>query len=421
MQRNKFWTALTAALIMALILAPGAWAGRYKVLHAFTYGLDGGEVHGALVFDGVGNLYGTAYWGGDYGCGVVFKLTPNPDGSWTQSVLHSFSGGQDGCNAHSALIFDTAGNLYGNAGESGAYGCGVIFKLAPNPDGNWTESVIHSFTGNDGCHSWGGLTSDAAGNLYGMTEQGGAHGLGVVFKLTLNPDESWSESVLHSFRGGKGGAYPARQANVAVDVAGNLYGTTRLGGTDDHGLVFKLASNPDGTWEQTVLHRFRRFAGGTNPFGGVAVDAAGSLYGTTASGGKGTDVCPAGLFNPGCGVLYKLTPKPDGTWTKTVLHRFKGGKDGANPFARPIFDKAGNLFGTAPDGAGNCGGVGCGMVYKLTPDPDGSWTKTTQHRFRPESGTTPTAGVIMDEAGNLYGGTAYNGPGGGGVVYEITP
>jgi uncharacterized repeat protein (TIGR03803 family) len=420
MQRNKFWTAVTATLLMALVLVPGAWAGRYKVLHAFSYA-DGDEVHGGLIFDGAGNLYGTTYWGGDYGCGVVFKLAPNPDGSWTHSLLHSFSGGEDGCQPSGPVLFDAAGNLYGNAALSGSHGCGVIFKLKPNPDGTWALSVVHSFSGSDGCTPWPGLTPDAAGNLYGTTEVGGTHGLGVVFKLTFNPDESWSESVLHSFAGGKGGKYPARNAHVIFDTAGNLYGTTYLGGASDHGVVFKLAPNPDGTWTKTVLHRFARFEGGTNPFGGLVFDAAGNLYGTTSAGGRGADVCPAGLFYAGCGVVFKLAPNPDGTWAKTVIHRFKAGMDGANPFASPIFDKAGNLYGTAPDGAGICPGAGCGIVYKLTPKPDGTWTKTTLHRFRAESGTTPTDGVIMDEASNLYGGTAYNGPGGGGVVYRITP
>jgi len=175
-----------------------------------------------------------------YYSGVVFELKPNPDRSWTESVLYSFTGAADGAHPSAGLVLNGAGNLYGTTFEGGACaesdaGCGVVFKLAPDPAGTWTESVVHSFTGGaDGAAPSSGLVFDSTGNLYGTTAAGGADGYGVVFKLT-STSSGWSESVLHTFMGS--GKYP--EAPVIFDRAGNLYGTT-LSGSTNSGVVFEI-------------------------------------------------------------------------------------------------------------------------------------------------------------------------------------
>ena len=225
MKTNKFWTAVskvlavvTIALIVVLILVPGASAAsKYKVLYRFTGGTDGRSPDANVVFDSAGNLYSTTYGGGANGSGTVFELTPNSDGSWTEMVLYSFTGGADGGGAYAPLIFDAGGSLYSTTYYGGANGYGVVFELTPSSGGNWTETVIYSFQGGtDGARPVSGLIFDAAGNLYGMTDHGGkpgcnwygGSGCGTVFELKPNLDGSWTESVLYAFAGGKDGGYP---------------------------------------------------------------------------------------------------------------------------------------------------------------------------------------------------------------------
>jgi uncharacterized repeat protein (TIGR03803 family) len=258
--------------------------------------------------DKVGNLYGTARSGGAYDDGVVFKLAPNRDGTWMESVLHSFAGGADGIAPYSGVIFDKRGNLYGTTEGGGPNDYGVVFKLTPNPDGTWTESVVHAFAGypHDGYEPLGGLVFDAVGNLYGTTDLGGVYDYGTVFKLAPNPDGTWTESVLYSFtRGTDGGCSDAR---VIFDKVGDLYGTTDCS-YDNLGNAFKLIPNPDGTWTESVLYSFTVGADGGSPNAGVIFDAAGNLYGTTDGGGA-YGLAPSSSWRP--------------TRTESVLHSFAG-------------------------------------------------------------------------------------------------
>jgi uncharacterized repeat protein (TIGR03803 family) len=366
MKSNQFWAAvskalavMTVTLIMALMLAPGAWAaGKYKILHTFT-GADGGASQGVLVFDARGNLYGTTLFGGDFGDGAVYKLTPNADGSWTESVLHSFNY-SDGRQPNDGLVFDATGNLYGTASRAGAYGHGVVFKLAPNPDGSWTDSTIHDF------------------------------------------------------KGGKDGGSPDH-SDLIFDAAGNLYGVTAgWNGGDSNGTVFELTPNSDGTWTQSVLYNFRGGTDGIIPEGTLTFDRAGSLYGATLKGGA-----------YGRGTIFKLTLGSDGKWTKYVLHQFRGGKDGSHPYAGVVFDTAGNLYGTTLTGGGvgpcSVSFKGCGTVFKLIPNSKGGWTEQMLHRFLGTPNNQPLSGVVLDASGNLYGTTSNQGSNFLGVVYEITP
>ncbi len=326
----------------------GSW--RESVLYNFQWGFDGSLPAASLVFDAAGNLYGTtSAGGGACYCGTVFKLTPNQDGSWTESVLYSFMGGSDGGGPVASLIFDSAGSLYGTTAGGGSFGNGTVFKLTPNRDGSWTESVLYSFMGgSDGGGPVASLIFDSAGSLYGTTAGGGSFGNGTVFKLTPNRDGSWTDSVLYSFMGGSDGGDPV--ASLIFDSTGSLYGTTAGGGSLGNGTVFKLTPNRDGSWTEQVLHGFS-YKDGEYPSAGLILDAAGNLYGTTAMGGA-----------YGVGVAFEMRLKPSGKWGYRVLHSFAD-RPGALVLAGLTIDAAGNLYGTTcGDGTRTHG-----SVFEITP------------------------------------------------------
>jgi uncharacterized repeat protein (TIGR03803 family) len=426
MKCDKNFCQGAALLLIAItvLLAPGAGAqNQYKTLHRFKGGKDGEFMYAGLVFDQNGNLYGATTGGGAGGNGTVFKLTPQADGSWTKSVLYSFtSSGTDGANPYASLIFDQKGNLYGTTVYGGAQGSGAVFKLAPKADGSWTENVIYSFLGGkDGGNPSASLIFDQKGNLYGTTQDGGngAPGNGTAFKLAPNADGSWTESVLHVFSGGEDGGNPT--ASLIVDPAGNLYGTTFYGGGGgscpggECGLVFELMPNADGTWTESVLYSFTGGTDGGNPETDLIFDPAGNMYGTTKWGGKCT-------FSDGCGVVFELTPNKDGSWMESVVNSF-GGRDGFGPTAGLVFDAAGNLYGTTVLGGDRslCNkSSGCGVVFKLTPNSNGKWTETVLHRFLARPGSLPYAGLVFDASGNLYGTTFGDIKSTLGSVFEVT-
>ena len=421
MNSNKFWPAMgkafavvTVTLLVTLVFAPNAGAAsKYKVLHAFSGG-DGEQPRADLVFDAAGNLYSTTAAGGigncwvygGNGCGTVFKLAPNPDGSWTESVLYRFTGGEDGANPWSTPVFDAAGNLYGTTMYGGTYGYGTVYTLVPNPYGSWTQSVLYSFMGGTDGNQPYTLAFDTAGTLYGTTWYGGTYGYGTVYTLVPNPDGSWTQSVIYSFTGGKDGGYLLRDCGLTFDAAGNLYSAALSGGAYGYGVTFELTPKSGGGWKEKVLHTFVGTPAKVPAYAPI-FDAAGNLYGTTSAGGT-----------QDAGTIYKLTPASAGKWTYKVIHIFNV-SNGADPLWIK-FDTAGNLYGTTY-GGGTVGCEGtCGTVYKLTPNPDGSWKETIVHRFKGSDGGQPE-GLVLDSAGNLYGLTAYYGAYGAGVVFEITP
>ena len=352
-----------------------------------------------------------------------------PPAAPTFTVLYSFAGPTDGAFPVAGLVRDAAGNLYGTTAGGGAssgcsFGsCGVVFKLAPAG----SETVLHSFTGGpDGQDPYGGLTTDAAGNLYGTAVFGGSTtgtchpfgGCGVVFELIRcdSAASGYEFKVLYSFTGGADGARPV--ARLVRDAAGNLYGTTANGGATSAcyppygcGVVFKLS--PSGT--ETVLHSFSEPGDGAFP-GGLVRDAAGNLYGTGAT-------ITSNPFVFGAGTVFKLSPNG----TETVLYSFTGGVDGGDPNG-VVPDSAGNLYGTTQEGGGstacNVPDGTCGVVFKLSP----SGTKTVLHSFTGADGGNSSAGLLRDAAGNLYGTTQYGGanttcfsPYGCGVVFRLAP
>lgn len=332
--------------------------GTASVLHEFQGGKDGAAPMAPVAIGKAGNLYGTTVSGGSTacngsGCGTVFEIAA--DG--TETVLHAFSGGSDGSDPYGGVAVDAAGNVYGTAFGGGnlscnaPYGCGVVFEVAANG----TFTVLHAFTaGSDGAAPEGGVARDSGGNLYGTTELGGpgnctlgnTPGCGIVFSVSA----SGTEKILYTFQGGSDGAFP--QANPIVDGSGNLFGTAFFGGDPlcSCGTVYKLAA--DGTF--TVLHAFAK-ADGAQPYAGLLLDKAGNLFGTTIDGGKG---CKPG----GCGTVFELTP--DGT--ETVLYEFSQKKGGFYTNATPVADKKGNLYGTATWGGLQSCSEGCGTVFKLS-------------------------------------------------------
>jgi len=393
-----------------------------KVIHGF-HGTDGSSPVGPLVIDSAGNLYGVAANGGAGQNGVVFKLTRVASGQFSESVLYSFAGGDDGASPRGGVIFDQAGNLYGvtaSGGGAGCFsGCGTVYELSRNSHGHWGKKELYRFTGrSDGGTPQSSLTFDASGNLYGTTNVGGdsscnSGGCGTVFQLSPTASGRWKATVLHTFTGQADGASPFL-AGVIFDDAGRLYGVTSTGGANDMGTVFQLTRMPDGTWKDTVLYAFAGGSDGTFPSATLALHQ-GALYGATYAGGNEGGACPVN----GCGTIFKLAPGAGG-WEKSLVYAFQGA-DGIETLATPAFDRAGNLYGTTFEGGSGPCSV-CGTAFELTPSASGPWQETVLHSFGARTGDagTPEAGVVLDQSGALYGTSQLGGTDGLGTVYQIT-
>jgi uncharacterized repeat protein (TIGR03803 family) len=414
MLSSKIAPATLIALVVMLLTAPAAW-GQYteKILWSFTGYGDGGmgaaPTYESLIFDSSGNLYGTTTSGGTGGDGgiggngVVIKLIPTSSGPWTPDPLHPFAGGDEGSSPLFGVTFDSAGNLYGANESDGADGQGTVYKLTPAG----TFTVIYTFTGGaDGGAPHTPLVFDAAGNLYGTTYQGGLS-FGTVFKLTPTASGPWTETTLYTFTGGADGGQP--WAGIILDSSGNLYGTTSgYGSAGNGGVVFKLTKAASAPWTETLLYTFTGGNDGSGPLADVTFDSSGNLYGTTVGGGSGAR-----------GVVFKLTAAPTAPWAETVLYAATGSSFG-QLHANVIFDSFGNLYTTsAYGGSANCGTVGCGFVFRLTPTASGPWTANVLYSFLqtdPDAASAyPVGGVVFDSAGNLYGTTTDRE----GLVYEL--
>ncbi|MGC9946834.1 MAG: choice-of-anchor tandem repeat GloVer-containing protein [Bryobacteraceae bacterium] len=355
-------------------------AGQQTVLYNFTGGADGANPNAGPIRDAAGDFYSTTAAGGTSGKGVVYKL----DTTGHETVLYNFTGGADG-GGPLGVVFDPAGNLYGITGYGGEYDDGVVYKL----DAAGNETVLHSFAGGaDGEEPLAPAIRDAAGNLYGSTAKGGINQAGTIFKI----DAAGVESVLYAFTGGKDGRSP--QSPVILDSAGNLYGTTNRGGVANAGVVFKLS----GAGQLTTLYSFPNSAQG-HPAAGLVFDSAGNLYGTTE-----------GLYPTYAGMVYKLNPAGQ----ETTLYAFTGGADGAEAMSALVLDPEGNLYGTTYAG----GPAKLGTVYEVSS----TGQETVLYAFLGAlDGALPSAGVIADPEGNLYGTTAYGGTFNAGTVFKVDP
>jgi uncharacterized repeat protein (TIGR03803 family) len=350
-------------------LSPTAGGWKETVLYSFSGLLDGAAPFDNVVMDSDGNLYGTTENGGAYNEGTVFKLGPASDGSWNFSVLYTFRGRKDGGAPQSSLVLDAKGNLYGTTIIGGVpgrnnclKGCGVSFRLSPSPAGAWTETVLHSFSGGaDGSVPDGPLVFDRDGNLYGTAVQGGdqtdcAHlGCGVVYELSPSSAGEWKQKVIHTFRNRMDGDAPS--GPLTFDSLGNLFGIARGGSQgfcpDGCGIVFELALSSSGVWEEIVVHRFNG-SDGEGPAMGLTLDSSGNIYGAAVGGGPGSG-----------GLLFELSQDEGGVWTETKLHSFLYGSIyGSGPNGRLLMDSDGNLFGTTGSGGTQGGG---GTVFKFTP------------------------------------------------------
>jgi uncharacterized repeat protein (TIGR03803 family) len=398
-----------ATVVVVLVLAASAFAARdERTLYSFSGGNDGSGPQGTLVADTAGNLYGTTYYGGGSnqcggGCGTVFELTPQSDGHWTESVLYQFSNGATGAFPNGGLVFDSSGNLYGSTQTGGIdYGGGVVFELSPSSDG-WSATTLYAFTGgSDGGQPYIPPIIDANGTLYGTTRYGGGSGDGVVFELKKSND-SWTESVLYSFTGGRDGSFPE---GLAMDPSGNLYGAALGGGTANRGVLFELKFL-NGNWKELTLHSFSGGYNGGGPSGNPVFDK-GELFGSTSYGGGGG-------CNQGCGIVFKLALNSRGKWTETVLHLFKdNGHDGTLPLL--WFNHGPNLYGITNGG----GSFAVGTIFELLPAFDGSWVEKVLYDFTGGSDGGVPSGLMLN-SGKLFGTAQEGGENYDGVVFELTP
>jgi uncharacterized repeat protein (TIGR03803 family) len=425
MKDEKCRCLLSAALTLAVLTLPFARmqaADKEDILYNFSFNKDGAYPVSGLIRDSAGNLYGTTEYGGnlndcvtnnDTSCGVIFELTPKGDGSWKETPLHAFNGG-DGAYPNGKLTWDSQGNLYGTTYQGGNLsvcenGCGVVFRLSPGSDGKWKETVLHRFTGQDGYLPQAGLIIDSRGNLFGTTQFGGSLGYGTVFEVSPASNDTWKEKVLHSFTGNDG---QEPLASLIFDAAGNLYGTAASGGgkSGQTGTVFELTPTSGDRWKERVLHTFSELKpnGGFFPATELIFDAEGNLYGTTFEGGAA---------DKGAGLIFELSHNSNGTWTEKVLHSFNS-KDGYNPSSGLVFDSSGNLYGTTSGG----GSSNDGVLFELRQTSEGVWKEIVLHTFTGlKDGVDPSGTPLFDPAGNLYGTAFAGGSQGRGVVFEVTP
>ena len=385
---RKFLKVTSNPVVFLLVIVLFASVQRAQgqtesVFYSFT---GGGFPEYDLAIDGQGNLYGTTF--NEFG-GILYKLSPS--GEFT--TLHTFSGccGTDGYSLAAGVILDAQGNLYGATTQGGSDDAGIIFEISPSG----TETILYNFTcQQDGCLPVAGVVMDAEGNLYG-TSLGGTFGYGNVYKFVRS---TGTVTTLYNFTGGADGSIPF---GVVLDKDGNLYGATQVGGSAQQGVVFKVT--PSGM--ETVLHSFEQNGkDGFAPTASVILDSKGNVYGTTHLGGR-----------VGVGTVYKITP----AGKESILHSFKGGKDGIFPESDLMFDKNGNLYGTTYYG----GEFDSGAVFELAKSKE-----TILHSFEPNAtdGILPLGGIVFDANGNLFGTTTLGGTSsdcssGCGTVFKIVP
>jgi uncharacterized repeat protein (TIGR03803 family) len=380
----------------------GRASGGERVLYNFSGGNDGGNAATGLAIDGHGNLFGTTVIGGTLTCGSVFELTPQASPPWQETVLYNFDCYATGKSPHGGVTFDSHGNLVGTtvAGGSGgpcaSDGCGIVFDLTPK-----AEKILHNFTaGSDGFGPGGAVTFDAAGNVYGTTPDGGAGYQGTLYELS-HAGNRWHEKILHAFSGGKDGGVGSL-GPLFLAKTGDLYGVTELGGAHGNGTAFRLSTS---TKKLTTLYAFKGTPDAGSPYGGLIADASGNLYGTTYYGGAnglgsvfelsptarggyrerviysfkgGTDgsaststlvfagsgelygTTSAGGGSCDCGTIFKVDPK---SGKERVLHSFGGASDGAYSYYGLTKGSDGTLYGTTVAG----GHFNQGTVFAFRP------------------------------------------------------
>ena len=395
------WTAVEAR-------AQSAPTPVLTTLVAFD-GTNGSLPVDELTTDFVGNLYGTTLFGGsgggEFGQGTVFELSGINHATFT--TLATFDG-TNGAEPEGGLTFDIFGNLYGTTGGGGPAGTGTAFRLSGA--GHQILTTLTSFDGSDGANPFSGLTLYAAGsphypglpyfagNLFGTTDAGGATGDGTVFELSGSDHKTFT--TLLSFTGANGSRPDTR---LVADATGNLYGTTTSGGPGRFGTVFEL-SGPN----HTTITTLAAFDGvnESGPRGGLTLDKAGNVYGTTEGGGPG-----------GGGTVFELAG-PDHQTLTTLAAFGLSDPNGAAPTGRLLIDAAGNLFGTTTGGGVDFAPANLGSIFEISADHR---TLSRLYRFTGgQDGAIPEAGLVADLAGNLYGTTSSAGSNGSGTVFRLS-
>ena len=434
MNSRSLWSprvrTIAIGLLLALVFAAlvtVAQAQTYAVIHNFSGGGDGGNPHVGLTMDAAGNFYGTTYNGGNQtcsgGCGIVFRLARSGS-SWVLNPIYSFAGGSDGAHPYSRVAIARDGTLYGTTYQGGTgcagAGCGTVFHLTPSPTAprtalaSWNEEVLYRFTGEeDGANPQGDLALDQAGNIYGTTLLGGSTscsygGCGVIYELRPS-GRAWTQTVLYSPQLDSSGYTPT--GGVILDRSGNLYGVFGAGGQYLSGAVYEL-SPPGSNWTEQTIYLFTSSYDGGRPVGGLIFDSPGNLYGTTTSGGDPVNEN---------GTAFELSPV-NGGWNFNAFYLFCCFTE-VDPADKLLIDSAGNLYGTTVSN----GNYNDGTVYKLSYSTAG-WTSTNLPNFDGSDGSGPMSIVVSDANGNFYGtatwggtsGTGCSGGFGCGVIWEIT-
>lgn len=400
--------AFTLAVALPIFAASSP---KGSTIYTFRGGPDGDYPLAPLVADAKGNLYGTTQLGGSnclgstLGCGTVFELVApsSPSGTWRQHILYAFTGQADGWDPTGGLIFDSAGNLYGTTqggGDLGSmlcgnpigFGCGVVFELSPSRSsgGTWTETVLHTFEGGaDGAWPGTALIFDKSGNLFGTTRIGGSilSGNGTVFELSPGAGGVWTESIIYAFTGSSDGYVPT--SSLVFDSLGNLYGTT-------FSTVYQLISPSSGdTWSLNTINVFSNNYAIEN--GALLFDRSGNLFVAMTWGGE-----------KGNGLAFELIPpQSGGSWTEVTLHTFVGGGD-AHPNGF-VEDLSGNLYGVTQGNTRQS----CGVISKLSNSASG-WKQTVLHSFSDtqfSQGCLPQAPLVYGKWNALYGTTSEGGNG----------
>jgi len=386
-----------AALFFGTLSVSPAFAGTEKVLWSFGGNADGSAPTGNLIPDASGNLYGVTLLGGTNNTGTIYKLFPDGQGGWAESVLYSFGpqGTGDGVQPEGGLVMDRSGNLYGNTFVGGANNYGTVFELSPNANGGWTETVLYSFGQYpDGRFPTSSLVLDADGNLYGTAT-------GVVFELSPGSG-GWTETLLLNLP-------VASEPNTGLmwrTVGLNLYGAAGNGGKGFGG-IFRLWREGNG-WTALDLHNFNHTDGNPQTGGNLVEDQNLNIYGASNGG------CANGT-----GGVWELTHNPGQAPTYQLLYSFgaEGSGDGNYPQSGVIVAPNGTLYGTTGFGGANSD---AGTVFALASSQN-VWQETILYTFTGgQDGGAPVGQLIRDKQGRLYGVTLRGGKFGGGVVFRVT-